>query len=113
MTAVVAIARTAAKFLDFIMVSLPGPDHYGRAHRKWCAIGAIESPAVRVAPLLFLFIAAPLLAQDTAAIDKTVGELLTKSGAPSASIAIVKDGKITYEHAYGMAKIDPPTPATS
>jgi CubicO group peptidase (beta-lactamase class C family) len=68
---------------------------------------------MRVAPFLFLFAAAPLLAQDTAAIDKAVGELLTKSGAPSASIAIVKDGKITYEHAYGMAKIDPSTPATS
>src|SRR5438128_780983 len=68
---------------------------------------------MRVTPLIFLFAAVPALAQDTAAIDKAVGELLTKSGAPSASIAIVKDGKITYEHAYGMAKIDPPTPATS
>jgi D-alanyl-D-alanine carboxypeptidase len=68
---------------------------------------------MRVAPFLLLFAAAPLLAQDTPAIDKAVGELLTKSGAPSASIAIVKDGKIAYEHAYGMAKIDPPTPATS
>ena len=68
---------------------------------------------MRVAPFLFLFAAAPLFAQDPAAIDKAVGELLTKSGAPSASIAIVKDGKISYEHAYGMAKIDPPTPATS
>src|SRR6202140_1929633 len=68
---------------------------------------------MRVAPFLFLFAAAPLVAQDPAAIDKAVGELLTKSGAPSASIAIVKDGKITYEHAYGLAKVDPPTPATS
>jgi len=68
---------------------------------------------MRVAPFLLLFAAAPLLAQDPAAVDKAVGELLTKSGAPSASIAMVKDGKITYEHAYGMAKIDPPTPATS
>jgi D-alanyl-D-alanine carboxypeptidase len=68
---------------------------------------------MRVAPFLFLFAAAPLLAQDPAAIDRAVGELLTKSGAPSASIAVVRDGKITYEHAYGLAKVDPPTPATS
>src|SRR5438105_851719 len=68
---------------------------------------------MRFAPLVFLFAAVPALAQDTAAIDKAVGDLLTKSGAPSASIAVVKDGKIVYEHAYGMARLDPATPATS
>jgi len=62
--------------------------------------------------ILFLF-ALPLVAQDTAAIDKAVNEILTKSGAPSASIAVVKDGKIVYTHAYGLARIDPPMPATA
>src|ERR1700694_2142425 len=68
---------------------------------------------MRVVPFLLLIAAAPVLAQDTAAIDKATTEVLAKSGAPSASIAVVKDGKIVYEHGYGMAKIDPATPATS
>jgi D-alanyl-D-alanine carboxypeptidase len=68
---------------------------------------------MRVVPFLLLIAAAPGFAQDTAAIDKAATEVLAKSGAPSASIAVVKDGKIVYEHAYGMAKIDPATPATS
>jgi D-alanyl-D-alanine carboxypeptidase len=62
--------------------------------------------------ILLLLVAAPLLAQDTASIDKAVGEILAKTGAPSASIAVVKDGKIAYLHAYGNAQIDPPRAAT-
>ena len=64
---------------------------------------------------LVLAFAAPLLAQDTLPtnIDKAVSEILGKTGAPSASIAVVKDGKIVYTHAYGSATLDPPMPATS
>jgi D-alanyl-D-alanine carboxypeptidase len=63
--------------------------------------------------IAFLFVfATPAFAQDTAAIDKAVNEILTKTGAPSASIAVVKDGKIVYTHAYGNARIDPPMAAT-
>jgi CubicO group peptidase (beta-lactamase class C family) len=46
-----------------------------------------------------------------AAIDKSVNELLVKSGAPSASIAIVKDGSIVYTNAYGLAKVESKTAA--
>jgi D-alanyl-D-alanine carboxypeptidase len=63
--------------------------------------------------LFFLLFATPLVAQDTASIDKAVGEILAKTGAPSASIAVVKDGKIAYLHAYGNAQIDPPRAATT
>jgi len=66
---------------------------------------------MRKLAIALAFLATPLIAQDTAAIDKAVAEILTKSGAPSASIAVVKDGKIAYVHAYGMARIDPPMPA--
>src|SRR5439155_2112109 len=59
---------------------------------------------------LLLALATPLVAQD---FDKAVNEILTKTGAPSASIAVVKDSKIVYEHAYGMARLDPPMPAQS
>lgn len=44
-------------------------------------------------------------------IDKVATETLAKTGVPSASIAIVKDGQIAYLHAYGDARLDPLTPA--
>ena len=39
-------------------------------------------------------------------IDKGVLEILAATGAPSASIAIVRGAEIVYEHAYGTARID-------
>ncbi len=44
-------------------------------------------------------------------IDHAVGDVLTKTGVSSASIAIVKDGQIVYLQAYGDARLDPRTPA--
>jgi CubicO group peptidase (beta-lactamase class C family) len=46
-------------------------------------------------------------------IDKLATEALEKSGVPSASIAVVRDGKIVYLRAYGSARLEPKTPATS
>ncbi|HET8644021.1 MAG TPA: serine hydrolase domain-containing protein, partial [Vicinamibacteria bacterium] len=47
-----------------------------------------------------------------AAIDAAVPEVLARTGAPSASIAVVKDGRIAYVQAYGLADVDARTPAT-
>ena len=67
--------------------------------------------AVRVVVLLFA--ALPVLAQDatTAAWDKIAEDVLQKTGVPSASVAVVRDGKITYLHAYGYANLENKTPA--
>ena len=46
-------------------------------------------------------------------IDKLATDTLAKSGVPSASIAVVRDGKIVYLNAYGSARLEPKTPATS
>ena len=46
-------------------------------------------------------------------INKAVVEALAATGAPSASIAVIKDGKIAYRHAYGMARVKPTAPASS
>ena len=46
-------------------------------------------------------------------IDAIANEVLQKTGVPSASIALVKDGKLVYVHAYGDAKLDPKTPSAS
>ena len=45
-------------------------------------------------------------------IDAASEQVLATTGVPSASIAIVQDGKVTYTHAYGKARLSPPTNAT-
>ena len=45
-------------------------------------------------------------------IDKLATDALAKTGVPSASVAVVKDGQIVYVKAYGDARIEPRTPAT-
>jgi CubicO group peptidase (beta-lactamase class C family) len=54
-----------------------------------------------------------LPAEAIARIDGAAAEVLASTGAPSASIAVVKDGRIVYAHAYGFARLDPKTPATT
>lgn len=45
-------------------------------------------------------------------IDKVAHDELAKTGVPSASVAIVKDGQIAYLRAYGNARLGPDAPAT-
>jgi D-alanyl-D-alanine carboxypeptidase len=46
-------------------------------------------------------------------IDKLAADALARTGVPSASVAVVKDGHIVYVKAYGDASIEPRRPATS
>jgi D-alanyl-D-alanine carboxypeptidase len=48
----------------------------------------------------------------TAQIDATAQEWLASTGAPSVSIALVQNGKVTYVHAYGDARLAPAVAAT-
>jgi len=45
-------------------------------------------------------------------VDNIANKVLTTTGVPSASLAVVKDGKIAYLQAYGNARLDPRTPAS-
>src|SRR5438105_2991697 len=54
-----------------------------------------------------------LSADLTDKIDKVATDTLVRTGVPSASIAIVKDGHIAYVKAYGDALLEPKTPATT
>src|SRR5213596_1696806 len=54
-----------------------------------------------------------LPADLTEKIDKVATDTLTRTGVPSASIAIVKDGQLVYVKAYGDARLEPKTPATA
>jgi CubicO group peptidase (beta-lactamase class C family) len=46
-----------------------------------------------------------LPAEVSKKIDEAATKMLTESGVPSASIAVVKDGKLAYTRAYGLADI--------
>jgi len=61
---------------------------------------------MRFLPLALLLVAGPALAQnltpaETAKVDTIVTDTLARNGVPSASIAIVRDGKIVFAKAYG------------
>lgn len=64
--------------------------------------------ALSVAAVLDL--QAQLMPETAGRIDAIVGKVLAETSAPSVSIAVVKDGKIAYVHAYGNASLDPATP---
>jgi D-alanyl-D-alanine carboxypeptidase len=63
--------------------------------------------------LAVLFGAMAAQAQNTLApatageIDSAANRVLAATGVPSASVAVVKDGKVAYVHAYGEARLDP------
>lgn len=45
-------------------------------------------------------------------LDGIAAIVLDQTGVPSASVAVVKGGKIVFTHAYGKARLDPPEAAT-
>src|SRR5512146_2130486 len=78
--------------------------------------------SLRVTLLRFATLLAPVAsaaaqssvpASTRAQIDSAARAVLAATGAPSASIAVVRDGAIVYTNAYGSARLDPRTPATA
>ncbi len=57
--------------------------------------------------------ATPLTADQKSEIDEIARKVMEKSGIPSASLAVVKEGKLAYVHAYGKARLDPPLESTT
>jgi D-alanyl-D-alanine carboxypeptidase len=49
---------------------------------------------------------------EKARIDSGARGVLARTGAPSASIAVVRGGRIVYEQAYGDGRVNPAVPAT-
>ena len=57
--------------------------------------------------------AGALSAEAAAEIDRATEAVLRNTGVSSASVAVVRNGEIVLAKAYGMARIDPPAPATA
>lgn len=66
--------------------------------------------------LLAALPAGSLQAQSTASLDARTDSIahavLSETGVPSASVAVVTHGKLAYAQAYGLAQLQPPTRAT-
>ncbi|WP_269715059.1 serine hydrolase domain-containing protein [Caulobacter sp. NIBR2454] len=61
-----------------------------------------------------LAFASPAVAEiPKAQIDAIINEVLAESGSPSASVAVVQDGRIAHLAAFGQARLDPPVVATT
>ena len=69
-----------------------------------------------VSIILLLACAAPAMAQltpDTVQqVDAIANKVLAETGEASVSVAIVRDGKVAYAQAYGLARLEPRLPAT-
>jgi CubicO group peptidase (beta-lactamase class C family) len=61
---------------------------------------------IAIAAVTAVLQAQELPAEMRASIDKAAADILAKNGVPSASVAVVRDGKIAYEHAYGLANLE-------
>ncbi len=67
-------------------------------------------------PLILLVLVASSFGQQISAdlrakIDDIAKQSLASTGVPSASIAVVQDGKVVYTQAYGDARVEPKVPA--
>lgn len=71
------------------------------------------------APVMYLTFTAPAYSQVTGAtpslgarVDSIAKQVLSTTGVPSASVAVVTHGQLTYAQAYGSAKLEPVVAAT-
>lgn len=46
-------------------------------------------------------------------VDQIASQVLARTGVPSASVAVVKDGRVVYERAYGDARLSPRAAAST
>jgi CubicO group peptidase (beta-lactamase class C family) len=60
---------------------------------------------------VFAQVEAPLSTDLQKKIDAAANDVLHETGVPSASVAVVKDGKIAFLQAYGKARLEPALPA--
>ena len=75
------------------------------------SLRAVSIVVLLTASLLQAQAPAPISAALREKVDAIVRKALTDTGIPSASIAIVQNGAITYLQAYGDGRIEPHTPA--
>ena len=86
-------------------LALPVPTHMRRSMKQILLVLLFTASLVLPRP------AAALTPEVSGKIDTIVREVLAATGGPSASIAVVQDGRIAYLQAYGDARLEPRRPA--
>jgi CubicO group peptidase (beta-lactamase class C family) len=81
------------------------------ANRHFCFPACALLLSLLTGPLAFADNSLP--ASLSARVDRIATGALKDTGVPSASIAIVMGNRIAYANAYGNARLDPRTPATT
>ena len=79
--------------------------------RKRGGVAAVLSLAITLIALATLDLRGELPPETINRIDTIVSKAMADASAPSISLAVVKDGKIAYVHAYGNASLDAAAPA--
>src|SRR5579859_5643661 len=75
----------------------------------WVAILAVSAAS---APALHAQAVDTLDSALRVRIDRIAEQVMEQRGVPSASVAVVKGGKLVYTHAYGKAHLSPDVAAT-
>ena len=60
-----------------------------------------------------MWVAAPVIAQSADPTIDSLMERYARSGAPGASVLVIRDGRVTYMKAYGLADAEGAVPATA
>ena len=76
----------------------------------------LKARVVAVAAVAVFFLGAPASAQTDAGlaarVDSIANQVLSATGVPSATVAVVTHGRVAYANAYGCAKLNPCVTAT-
>ena len=76
----------------------------------------LKARVVTVAAVAVFFLGAPASAQTDAGlaarVDSIANQVLSATGVPSATVAVVTHGRVAYANAYGCAKLNPCVTAT-
>ena len=77
------------------------------------SLHSVAIACAALACLPFQLRAQTLTPAERGRIDSAVGAVLRGTGAPSASVAVVRGGQLVYEGAFGAARVDPEVRASS
>ena len=87
--------------------------NFDEGHSMKLMIRTLAAACMLLASSSLLVAQGALSADVQAKVDAAVGDALTKTGVPSASVGIVQGGRVVFTKAYGNARLNPTVAATA
>src|SRR6476659_5307788 len=111
----VRIIRKSLFTAKFLQENIVQRNHFPSSSlRSNLFLGRVIAVLVLLAAFVLRAAAQTQLSPELSAkIDNLAVSALAKSGVPSVSVAVVKDGQVAYLKAYGDARLEPKTAATT